>query len=239
ETLRAHAALTDSALSFAGTVRIGAPDGIGTYYLLPRLRPLLDAHPDLQIQLVPLPRTFSLAKREADLAIAIDAPEDGRQHVVKLTDYALGLYAAADYLRLHPPVETLADLARHRIITYVRDLLFTPSLDYLGELGVPAGPRFECASVIGQFEAVRAGIGVGMLHVYAAEGSPDLVRLLPDKAVDRTYWLTTHSDVRDLARVRLVHDFILDKARADRALFAPRIASPAPPPKIAARKSRA
>lgn len=237
EMLQAQGALTDSALAFSGTVRIGAPDGIGTYYLLPRLGTLLADHPALQIQLVPLPRAFSLAKREADLAITIDPPEDGRQHLVKLTDYALGLYASPSYLHQHGPISTLADLAAHRIVTYVQDLIFTPSLDYLGELGVPAGPRFECASVIGQLEAVRAGIGVGILHNYAAEQSRDLVRLLPDKTIMRTYWLTAHSDVRDLARVRLVHEFILANARADRGLFAPpALAAAAAPTRTATRR---
>ncbi|WP_342360981.1 LysR family transcriptional regulator [Terrarubrum flagellatum] len=219
EMLRAQSALTDSSVSIAGTVRIGAPDGIGTWYLLPRLGALLASHPDLRIQLVPLPRAFSLAKREADLAITIDPPEEGRQRLVKMTDYALGLYASRDYVRRHPPIEAVTDVARHRVVTYVRDLLFSPALDYLDELGIPDGPRFECASVIGQLEAVRAGVGVGVLHIYAADNDPDFVRLLPDKAVRRAYWLTTHADVRDIARVKLVHDFILASARRDRGLF--------------------
>lgn len=219
EMLRAQSALTDSAVSIAGTVRIGAPDGVGTWYLLPRLAPLLAEHPELHVQLAPLPRAFSLAKREADLAITIDRPEESRQRVVKMTDYSLGLYASRDYARRHPPIAVIGDLAGHRIVTYVRDLLFSPALDYLDELNIPAGPRFECASVIGQLEAVRAGIGLGVLHVYAAENDPDFVRILPERTVNRTYWLTTHADVRDVARVRLVHEFILSSARRDRALF--------------------
>lgn len=239
EILQAQGALADSALAFAGTVRIGAPDGVGTWYLLPRLARLLDAHPGLHIQLVPLPRAFSLAKREADLAITVDPPEDGRQHLVKLTNYTLGLYAAESYLHHQAPIAALADLAAHRVVTYVPDLIFTPSLDYLGDLGLPAGPRFECASVIGQMEAVRAGIGVGILHNYAVGPGDGLVRLLPERTLMRTYWLTAHSDVRDLARVRLVHDFILDVARADRTLFAPpdRLAGTAPATRTAARRT--
>lgn len=221
EILRAQGALTDNAVSMAGTVRIGAPDGVGVYYLAPLLAELLVAHPELHIQLAPLPRVFSLAKREADLAVTIDKPEDGRQRIVKLTDYDLGLYASRDHARAHPPVRAVADLAGRRIVTYVRDLLFSPALDYLGELGAPEGPRFECASVIGQLEAVRAGVGVGVLHVYVADRDPDLVRLLPERVLRRTYWLAMHEDVRDVPRVRLLRDFILAAARRDRALFTP------------------
>src|SRR5690606_37433803 len=83
EMLRAQGALANSAMSMEGTVRIGAPDGFGTYYLMPKLERLLAEHPDLHIQIAPLPRSFSLSRREADLAITIDLPEEGRQHVVK------------------------------------------------------------------------------------------------------------------------------------------------------------
>jgi DNA-binding transcriptional LysR family regulator len=55
-------------LALSGTVRIGAPDGIGTYFLAPELGALAERHPDLTLQLVALPRTFSLSKREADIA---------------------------------------------------------------------------------------------------------------------------------------------------------------------------
>ena len=54
-------------------MRIGAPDGFGTLLLASRFGPLLSAHPKLAVQLVPLPHSFSLARREADIAISVDA----------------------------------------------------------------------------------------------------------------------------------------------------------------------
>jgi DNA-binding transcriptional LysR family regulator len=210
EMLRAQASLSGFDVALEGEVRIGAPDGFGTFVLARHLGALMDRHPGLTIQLVPLPRAFSLAKREADMAVTIEPPVEGRLSVRKLTDYRLSFYAAKDYAAAHPPLAALGDLAGHRIVTYVRDLLFTPALDYLAELGVPEGPRFECAGMLGQIDAVRAGSGVGMLHDYAARLHDDLVPVLPEVGVLRSYWLVTHDDVRDLARVRLVHDFIVE-----------------------------
>jgi DNA-binding transcriptional LysR family regulator len=63
---------TDSAIS--GTVRIGAPDGFGVSFLAPRLGTLIARHPDLRLQLVPVPRSFSLPQREADIAITVERP---------------------------------------------------------------------------------------------------------------------------------------------------------------------
>ena len=48
----------------SGTVRIGAPDGFGVAFLAPRLGALTAQHRGLKIQLVPVPRSFSLSRRK-------------------------------------------------------------------------------------------------------------------------------------------------------------------------------
>ena len=55
----------------SGTVRIGAPDGVSNYLLIDACDELSRDNPDLQVQVVALPRMFSLSKREADLAITV------------------------------------------------------------------------------------------------------------------------------------------------------------------------
>jgi DNA-binding transcriptional LysR family regulator len=207
EMLRAQAALTGADVAVSGNVRVGAPDGFGTFVLARHFGALMDEHPGLNVQLVPLPRAFSLAKREADIAVTIDRPVEGRLTVKKLTDYSLSLYSSRDYLARNPDLANSPD--GHRVVAYVPDLLFSPALDYLGEFGLADNAKFECAGMIGQLEAVRAGAGIGVLHDYSARNFGDLVRILPERRVIRSYWIVTHDDVRDFARVRLVHDHIV------------------------------
>ncbi|MFO1117081.1 MAG: LysR family transcriptional regulator [Beijerinckiaceae bacterium] len=207
EMLRAQAALTGADVAVGGNVRVGAPDGFGTFVLARHFGALMDEHPGLNVQLVPLPRAFSLAKREADIAVTIDRPAEGRLTVRKLTDYTLSLYASRDYVDRHPGVKKKTE--GHRVVTYVPDLIFSPALDYLGDFGLAGNAKFECAGMIGQIEAVRAGAGIGALHDYTARSFPDLVHILPDRRVTRAYWLVSHDDVKDFARVRLVHDHIV------------------------------
>lgn len=78
EMLSAQAVLGQGLSAISGTVRIGAPDGFGVSFLAPRLGALTAAHPELRIELVPVPRSFSLSHREADIAITIERPEQGR-----------------------------------------------------------------------------------------------------------------------------------------------------------------
>ena len=209
EMLKAQAALTGADVAISGNVRVGAPDGFGTFVLARHFGALMDEHPGLNVQLVPLPRAFSLAKREADIAVTIDRPVEGRLTVKKLTDYSLSLYASRDYLGGHPDLAAGGPTDGHRVVAYVPDLLFSPALDYLGEFGLAENPKFECAGMIGQMEAVRAGAGIGVLHDYSARNFVDLVRILPDRRITRAYWIVAHDDVRDFARVRLVHDHIV------------------------------
>ncbi|MCB8829219.1 hypothetical protein LJD47_29840, partial [Escherichia coli] len=60
EMLSIRSSLGDADVSISGSVRIGAPDGFGVSFLAPRLATLTARYPDLKIQLVPVPRSFSL-----------------------------------------------------------------------------------------------------------------------------------------------------------------------------------
>lgn len=215
--LSARARLSEGAGLIEGTVRVGAPDGYGTLFLAPRLGPLLERHPALTLQLVALPRSFSLSRREADLAITVERPIEGRLKVRKLTDYTLSLYASQAYLASAPPLASKRDLVSHRIVDYVSDLLFASALDFSGELGLATPPQFQCASVLGQIAAIESGAGVGLLHDYAVP--KDLVRVAPEVRIKRAYWLVTHADVARSPPIRAVGDFIVEATAAAAATF--------------------
>jgi DNA-binding transcriptional LysR family regulator len=221
EMLDVQARLQGTQASASGVVRIGAPDGFGVGFLAPRLAHLAERHPALTVQLVPTTRGFSLSRREADLAIMVGRPEKGRLVARKLTDYSLGLYASRSYLAKHPAPERPADLAAHRLIGYVEDLVASPTLNYVEEFMRGWRSNVELTSAIGQCEAVRGGAGIGVLHDYLAAG-PELVPVLPGMKVVRSYWLTIHENLRDLARVRAAADWLTETVRHSERIFMPR-----------------
>ena len=209
----------DANLALSGVVRIAAPDGFGTLFLSSRLAKLNAQYPDLTIQLVSIPRAVSVSKREADIAVVINAPEEGRLRVKKLTNYALHFYGSRDYLALHGTPANLEELKSHRLITYVPDLLFSAELNFMPELFGPSFRRFECASALGQLEAVKAGAGIGILHDYTASDDANLVKLMPEHSFTRAYWIVTHADSHDLLRIRTIVDFIGEEVKAARGNF--------------------
>ncbi|MGB3813135.1 MAG: LysR family transcriptional regulator [Shinella sp.] len=219
EMLAVQASIGRIDTAVAGTVRVGAPDGFGVSFLAPRLGRLTARHPELKIQLVPVPRSFSLSQREADIAITLERPEQGRLVSSKLTDYTLGLYASRDYLAESGTPETVEDLKSHRRVGYVEDLIFTASLNFTGEIMRSWDASFEISSATGQTEAVRSGAGIGILHDYIARQHGELVRLLPATSIRRAYWTTWHESARDLVRVRTVAEFVQEIVRQEHAIF--------------------
>ncbi len=202
-----------------GVVRVGAPDGFGTFHLAIHLARLANLHPQLTIQLVPLPRTFSLSRREADIIVTIERPQLGRAIIRKLTDYSLSVYASQAYLDKTGLIRERSDLESRLFITYVEDILYSRALDYTADLGKLMSRHYECGSVIAQMEAVRAGEGVGILHDYAAAAYPDLVRVLPEMRFSRTYWLMSHPDTHDTRRVSEVYRGIVESVEMRRQKF--------------------
>lgn len=219
EAVAAEADLGGDTPEIAGTVRIGAPDGFGVAYLAPRLGKLTERHPGLTVQLVPVARSFSLSRREADIAVTIDRPETGRLVAGKLVDYALGLYASKAYLNERGTPASAGDLGAHDLIGYVEDLLYSPQLNYGTEFSKDWTARFEIASALGQTEAVRGGAGIGILHDFIAREDRDLVSVLPDMKLRRAYWMVTHESSRPLRHVAAVQDFLRDQVARDRTIF--------------------
>ncbi len=203
----------------AGTVRIGAPDGFGVAFLAPRLGSLTTRHRDLSVQLVPVPRSFSLSRREADIAITVERPTEGRLVAAKLVDYTLGLYASRDYVAAHGLPQGVSDLANHRLVGYVDDLVINPSLDYASEFSFDWSASFQISSALGQTEAVRSGAGIGILHTFIARTHDDLVPVPAAPPIRRAYWLVYHESVRPLRRIQAVSAFIGEEVEKARGLF--------------------
>jgi DNA-binding transcriptional LysR family regulator len=220
--LRLHASRTAvSSSGIKGTVRIGAPDGFGASYLAAHLPKLRALYPDLKVQLVPAPRSFSLSQREADIAIVIGRPQKGRLKATKLTDYSLGLYAAKSYLDRHGAPASKDDLSDHELVGYVDDLIYTPALDFNKSFWSGWESQFEISSALAQVTAVRAGAGIGILHDFAVRDDPMLVALFPETKEKRSYWVVWHEAMDAIPHIAVTTRFIIDTVRQDRRLFAP------------------
>jgi len=178
----------------SGQIRLGAPDGAANYLLPQVCAGIVEANPDLDVQIVALPRVFNLSRREADMAIGVSQPTAGRLRVTKLADYQLHLAASQQYLRVHGAVNDISDLKGHRMIGYIPDMIFDAELDYLSELGVER-VNLASNSVSVQFNWVRQGGGLGVVHDFALPSVTGVRKVLEHQiGMTRTFYLIRHVD---------------------------------------------
>lgn len=201
EVSAAFADLTGQAGQLSGQIRLGSPDGSANFLLPQVCAEIVENNPDLEVQIVALPRVFNLSRREADMAIAVSAPLAGRLSVQKVTDYKLSLVASRKYLRRMPPISSLDDLRDHRIVGYIQDMIFDKELDYMAEAGLP---RVDLASnsVSVQLSWIRQGAGIGIVHDFSIPFGPEMIRVLPDQiSLTRSFYLIRHVDDRRMDRL--------------------------------------
>jgi DNA-binding transcriptional LysR family regulator len=221
EARAAATAVSSGESEVSGTVRVGAPDGLGNSFLARELAVFAAQHPGITVELVPLPVKFSVSRREADLVVELSRPTTGRLVATRLVDYTLGVYAAASYLGNHGRPETLEDLAGHRLVTGIEDYTFSSALDYGATLQAYSKRLYRCAGATSQFEAIRAGAGIGVLHDFMAVETAGLVRVLPEVSFSRTYWLVGHPGATSIAAIAACRRFLIETFRRQRRHFQP------------------
>ena len=214
------AALQTSLNAESGTVRIGAPEGLGIGYLARRVGEISMQYPGIEIELVALPQRYSLAAREADIVVTLDRPTSGSLVVRKLTDYKLGFFASRAYIKSHGVPKQIADLQCHRLCGYIQSLLHTRELDYLRFGGIQLTADLCSTSIIAQRDMILSGYGIGVLPYFVAlDFAEELQPIVEDEILTRSYWITIHEDFKDLGRIRLVADAVSKAAKRDRKSF--------------------
>lgn len=203
-------------ISLTGEVRIGATEGFGTFFLTPQIARFCEWHPDITVDILPLPRTLNLSKREADASVAIDRPSANSFVTCMLAKYRLLPYATQDYLSANPPILDVNDLSGHRWIDYVDDLIFSPQQFSLTKWLPAIKPSLRSTSVVAQAQAARAGLGIAILPCFLGSVTEGLVPVLPEKIdITRTFWLVAPPERREIARVKALWDYMRRCAEAN------------------------
>jgi len=220
EAIAATEGLGRPEAGITGTLRINTLEGFGTFFLAPRIGRFAAMHPRLKVELVMIQQIVALSRREGDVAIALAPPKESRFVTHRLTDYRLGLYAAPAYLARHPPITKRSDLEAHAFVGYVDDLVFTRGLDYLDDVTRGLKARLQSSSLVAQRTITEEGHGLCVLPHFMARGRPGLAAVLPGEVdLTRSYWLLTHGDVAESARVRAFVRFVGAEIAAAAAWF--------------------
>lgn len=205
----------------SGVVRAHVSDAFGAYIAGPAMVRLQQDHPRLKVELLSATRRASRNRSGVDLEVVAGRVDDSRAEVMVLTEYVLRLFASPAYLQEAGFPASLADLGRHRFVSYVDSELQVAELDYRSTgLPVPSA-AFQATSIFAQLEAVRAGGGIGMLPSFAVHGDPGFTPVLAGSFERRvTYSALARPESLRSAAVQAVIGAFLAEARIRRVALA-------------------
>lgn len=203
----------------SGILRVSATEGFGIWVIARRLHEFAGRYPGVTIDLTASSGFLNPTKRETDIAILLARPRKGPLLTRKLTGYTLGLYGSLDYLDRTGGVAGADALGAHRIIGYIPDQIYAPELDYLAELLPGREANLRSSSINAQHRMCHAGAGLAILPDFIGGQDPSLRRVLPDFTLQRAFWIAIHQDVRNLARVSLFNDWLMDLVSEEAGLL--------------------
>ena len=196
----------------SGTVRITASVPVAVQLMPPLLARMRQALPDIQVELVSSNQVSNLLRREADIALRMVRPEQSSLIARKIGDVGLGAYAHRSYLARRGGLRKATDLLQHELIGSDTDSAILHGFQAMGHPVTRAVFALRSDDLMVQWQAVRAGLGVGFCADYMARTDADVVRVLPGllKIPPLPMWLAVHREIRSNRRIRAVFDFLAE-----------------------------
>ncbi|UVE18924.1 LysR family transcriptional regulator [Pseudomonas sp. LS44] len=177
----------------AGRLKMHSMTGIGQHYVIRAIADYRQLYPDVTVDLTMANRMPDLLDEGYDMAIVVarELPDSGlvSQRIGKT--YSI-LCASPDYLLRRGQPKALADLSEHDCLRLLSPVLSLDKWEFDGPFGqemITLGSSpFQVNVGDSMTEAIRCGMGIGVLPVYSAihglrDGS--LVRVLPNYRLQR------------------------------------------------------
>nr|WP_296448065.1 LysR family transcriptional regulator [Rhodoferax sp. UBA5149] len=196
----------------SGSVRITASVPVAVHLMPPLLARLRQALPDIQIELVSSNQVSNLLRREADIAVRMVRSDQSSLVARKIGVVGLGAYAHKRYLARHGALRQPTELLQHALIGSDADPAILQGFQAMGYPVSRASFALRSDDFLVQWQAVRAGLGVGFAADYLARTEPDVVQVLPGllKIPPLPMWLAVHREIRTNRLIRAVYDFLAE-----------------------------
>jgi DNA-binding transcriptional LysR family regulator len=208
--------VTGADLALSGLIRLTAPDTLLQRLLLPLLAEFGRMHPQVRFEIVGNNHFFNLTQREADVAVrGSNAPPEnliGR----RVGKIQTALYGARDYVDGSGSGSSESDW---RWVGHDASLAHLEAAKWMQKHVAPERVVVRMTSLVAMADAVAAGLGVGWLLCPLGDGHIDLVRLRdPPDDLDTDIWVLTHPDLKRVARIKALTDFLYERLSQDARL---------------------
>ncbi|MCK4826078.1 LysR family transcriptional regulator, partial [bacterium] len=130
-SLAVKQAIRSESSGFEGHVRLSITEGIGTFWVMPKLVEFQRAHPKIIIDINATMRQSDLLRMDADIAIQLTRPTNPDLKIVKLGRMHVMPFASKEYLNLYGRPKSLDDVVNHKIVEQLSPQLDIDAVDRL------------------------------------------------------------------------------------------------------------
>jgi DNA-binding transcriptional LysR family regulator len=209
ELLRAGDSLANAP---SGEVRVSVTEGLGTFWLAPRLVEFQQTFPNILVDLYCAMRSADVSRHEADIAIHLSRPAALDVKLVRLARMHMMFFASQKYLDTYGTPKSIEDVAKHRFVMQVSDE--AAANDAFASLF----PGYDQRDLVvmrtnvssANYWAVAHGAGIGVFPTYACALGGKIIPLEVDLPWSYDIWLSYHATSGRIPRVRHMIDWLVE-----------------------------
>jgi DNA-binding transcriptional LysR family regulator len=198
--------------TLSGEVRVAVTEGLGTFWLAPRLVEFQQAYPNILVDLHCAMRSADVSRHEADIAIHLSRPAALDVKLVRLGRMHLMYFASEQYLETHGTPKTPAELVKHRLVMQVADQ--TAAKEAFESLFPGYAQRdllvMRTNVSSANYWAVANGAGIGVFPTYAYALGGKIIPLEVELDLPFDIWLSYHPGNGRIPRVRHMIDWLIE-----------------------------
>ncbi|MBB4041639.1 DNA-binding transcriptional LysR family regulator [Microvirga flocculans] len=196
----------------SGEVKIAVTEGLGTFWLAPRLVEFQRGYPRLIVDLNCGMRSADVLRMEADASVQLTQPTAPDLKVVKLGRLHSMPYASRSYIDTYGAPKRFEEIFQHRIVLQMAEQTTTKQVFEQLAGGVPqegfVAMRTNVSSA--HYWAIAKGAGIGWLPTYASAIGARIVPLDLDLRFSFDIWLTYHPEAKRIPRIRRSIEWIVE-----------------------------
>jgi DNA-binding transcriptional LysR family regulator len=198
--------------TLSGEVRVAVTEGLGTFWLAPRLVEFQQAYPNILVDLHCAMRSADVSRHEADIAIHLSRPAALDVKLVRLGRMHLMYFASEKYLETYGTPKTPAELVKHRLVMQVADQ--TAAKEAFESLFPGYSQRdllvMRTNVSSANYWAVANGAGIGVFPTYAHALGGKIIPLEVELHLPFDIWLSYHPGNGRIPRVRHMIDWLIE-----------------------------
>jgi len=209
DLLRAGSSVTNT---LSGEVRVAITEGLGTFWLAPRLVEFQQSFPNILVDLHCAMRSADVSRHEADIAIHLSRPAALDVKLVRLGRMHLMFFASRKYLETYGAPTTPEELVKHRLVMQVTDQI--AAKEAFESLFPGYSPRdllvMKTNVSSAHYWAVANGAGIGVFPTYACALGGKMIPLEIELRRPFDIWLSYHPGTGRIPRVRHMIDWLVE-----------------------------